>query len=340
MADLRSPRRVRVSPARRSASAAPAARAPMPTPSRSHRPASSRRQAWDRTASWRNRLAAAAAMVASRSRAPARENGALSLAMGGAGGSGGAAGLASVDSTGNITTGGAQAAGIVAQSIGGGGGNGGFAVSGTLTIGTGGSASFSFGGGGGSRREGRCVFTSAAPATSLTSGPGSSGILAQSIGGCGGNGGFSGSVALGQWCRDCECGRRQRRLMHGRRPVQFGGAVDVTSIGNITTTKDNSMGFTPSRSAAAVAMAASRWPLRRRWTTTPSARRRRHRRYWRHRWYRECRPAWRGSHERHAINRHLRAIARWRRWQRWLCDWSLAVLQRFDGSEFRRRQRR
>jgi hypothetical protein len=50
------------------------------------------------------------------------ENAALSLALGGKGGAGGTAQLASVDSTGNITTKGAQADGIIAQSLGGGGG--------------------------------------------------------------------------------------------------------------------------------------------------------------------------------------------------------------------------
>ncbi|HEX2528815.1 MAG TPA: hypothetical protein VHL31_21295, partial [Geminicoccus sp.] len=122
--------------------------------------------------------------------------------IGGKGSAGGAGGTVIVNGIGPITTHGKFAHGLVAQSIGGGGGNGGstldFSV-GVPAIGIGGSAGK--GGAGGTV----CLLSYAAdtdnckqqgndapdgrPATVITNGDAAIGVLAQSIGGGGGNGG-------------------------------------------------------------------------------------------------------------------------------------------------------
>ena len=110
------------------------------------------------------------------------------VALGGTGSSTTKGGEVDVSNSGTLTTMGGQAAGILAQSIGGGGGNGGTA-----------SGLFSFGGSGGSGADGGSVTvtnggTISVGTNGLTS-ESSPGILAQSIGGGGGNGG--GSLAVG-----------------------------------------------------------------------------------------------------------------------------------------------
>ena len=138
----------------------------------------------------------------------------VSLAIGGAGGSGGWANTVTVQTSGaTLTTNGASAAGIVAQSIGGGGGSGGTAQSLDVNLGfslgvtVGGSAGL----GGSANKVSVTLDNTSVSTAGLTHGrppaaPGSKavdqtdsyGILAQSIGGGGGNGGSvaSQSIAL------------------------------------------------------------------------------------------------------------------------------------------------
>ena len=118
--------------------------------------------------------------------------------VGGNGGSGGVAGDVSVSSTGTVLTNGALSYGILAQSVGGGGGNGGFSVGAALSY-KGGADINSVGGSGGAGNNAGTVTVNASSSTDsslsgysiYTLGAGSDGILAQSIGGGGGNGGFS-----------------------------------------------------------------------------------------------------------------------------------------------------
>jgi hypothetical protein len=124
---------------------------------------------------------------------------ALSAAIGGQGAGGNDGGVIVVEHAGNIATTGDQAAGIIAQSVGGGGGNGGFA--GSAAVGSF-SGSLALGAGGDAGGDGKTV-TVTTTATGFddpiisTTGNGSTGIFAQSVGGGGGNGGFSGSIAAG-----------------------------------------------------------------------------------------------------------------------------------------------
>jgi uncharacterized protein YhjY with autotransporter beta-barrel domain len=136
----------------------------------------------------------------------------LSVSLGGGGGAAGNAENVDVDNDGLIVTEGIKSHGIAAQSIGGGGGNGGFSATGSLNIGDstknlavniGGS-----GGGGGDAGSVNVHNTGNIFTLSTLSGEtpdeaiqaedpldmfkdGAIGILAQSIGGGGGNGGFS-----------------------------------------------------------------------------------------------------------------------------------------------------
>ncbi|MFD1200002.1 hypothetical protein ACFQ3K_17070 [Brucella gallinifaecis] len=127
----------------------------------------------------------------------AQNSGAVGLGIGGFGGSGGSASTASNDLTGNVTTQGADATGVLVQSVGGGGGNGGINVSGTLSISGNGSGVAAvgvggFGGDGGFAGD----VTGKYDGIVVTSGDRSSGIVAQSLGGGGGNGGINISGGL------------------------------------------------------------------------------------------------------------------------------------------------
>ena len=155
----------------------------------------------------------------------------FSLAVGGSGGSGGSGNQVVVANSNSITTTEPNSAAIVAQSIGGGGGSGGGAVSisGAVFIGfgagVGGTAGTGGAGGlvgvnctsssnsstspcyntptqsgGDSATGGTIYFTAGSPASDAlitTSGVGSPGILAQSLGGGGGNGGYAIQIAAG-----------------------------------------------------------------------------------------------------------------------------------------------
>ena len=134
-----------------------------------------------------------------------------------------------------ITTTGDRSSGISAQSIGGGGGNGGYAVA--ISVGVFGSESFALGGKGGSAGGAGNVFVGANGAI-VTHGVSSDGIIAQSIGGGGGDGGFAISATGG--------------ATYASVGLAFGGngghgndagTVTVFSTANITTTNDLSNGI-------------------------------------------------------------------------------------------------
>jgi hypothetical protein len=121
--------------------------------------------------------------------------GGASLALGGGGEGGGDATWAKIFSYGDlIRTQGANANAIVSQSIGGGGGTGGGALSASLSAGVALSAAAGGSGGkGGSASTADVVNESRL----ITWGDNSNGLVAQSIGGGGGTGGFSGSLSIG-----------------------------------------------------------------------------------------------------------------------------------------------
>lgn len=161
---------------------------------------------------------------------------ALPISIGGSGSSGGNGGAVDVLSSGNIETKGEISHAVVAQSIGGGGGSGGFSI--TAGLATDGALSVGLGGKGGLGGIGGDVNVEITKGTVQTSGNGSYGISAQSIGGGGGSGGFSGglSASLG----DVSVG-----LTIGGSGGKGGsaGKVNITSDSNIITQGDNSVGI-------------------------------------------------------------------------------------------------
>jgi len=129
----------------------------------------------------------------------------LSVSDGGSGGSGANAGTVTVTNSSSIITGwvdpddkvhGHDSAGILAQSIGGGGGNGAFSVSGSVGLLC--APSLNFGGNGAGGGDGAGVTINNTGTMIFTQGDRSAGILGQSVGGGGGNAGFS--VAGGLSC--------------------------------------------------------------------------------------------------------------------------------------------
>ncbi|WP_174801325.1 autotransporter outer membrane beta-barrel domain-containing protein [Martelella limonii] len=111
-----------------------------------------------------------------------------SVTLGGKGGGGGAGGPVTITSKGAISTEGSNSRGILAQSVGGGGGLGGGATSNAAAAKM--QVDFSLGGSGGNGGAGGNVTVHAEKGSSIaTKGHGSTGILAQSVGGGGGTGG-------------------------------------------------------------------------------------------------------------------------------------------------------
>jgi hypothetical protein len=159
----------------------------------------------------------------------------IGIGVGGTGGAGGNAGEVEVREHGLISTSGADAYGILAQSVGGGGGNGGFAVS--SSIGGGVSLNLGIGGHGGVGGIGNTVSigTELDPIQGeiSTAGDRSYGILAQSLEGGGGNGGFSvsGSV-IGGSSLNISVG------VDGGNG-NMGDAVNLSSLSSIKTTGDD-----------------------------------------------------------------------------------------------------
>ncbi|MDP3538549.1 MAG: hypothetical protein Q8S26_07570 [Azonexus sp.] len=127
---------------------------------------------------------------------------AVSFSVGGAGGAAGDGKKVEVGKdapiTGTVTTTGANAYGVVAQSVGGGGGHGGLAVAATISAGTNGSGSLglSLGGEGGAGGAGGAVVVNSAASIS-TQGEKAYGIKAQSVGGGGGDGGLAVAGSIG-----------------------------------------------------------------------------------------------------------------------------------------------
>ena len=123
----------------------------------------------------------------------------ISVGVGGAGGGGGDGGQVTAGLIGDVTTGGADSDGIVAQSVGGGGGGGGLNVSAGLSVsgGTSGAIGVGVGGNGGLGGDAANA-TLTVTGTTRTAGLNSDGIIVQSVGGGGGGGGVNvtGNVAL------------------------------------------------------------------------------------------------------------------------------------------------
>jgi len=155
---------------------------------------------------------------------------------GGSGGDGSSSGKVDVENYGTIITEKGNAAGILAQSIGGGGGNGGFSLAGAFES-DGDGAKNSVGGDGGKGAVGGEVdVTNGGSIT--TSGDFSHGIFAQSVGGGGGNGGFSidGTIS--------DSGSGATSSVGGSGGAGgTGGAVTVTNTGTIDVTGKNSQGI-------------------------------------------------------------------------------------------------
>ena len=139
------------------------------------------------------------------------------VALGGDGAGGGTAGEAIVRNSGDITTDGYSAHGIVIQSIGGGGGAAGSA-SGLMSVG---------GDAAGSTKSNGGEIVASNIGTILTSGDAAIGLLAQSIGGGGGTGGDSDGIA----------GVGGQGAAGGN-----GSTVDITNLGTILTAGDYGYG--------------------------------------------------------------------------------------------------
>jgi hypothetical protein len=122
---------------------------------------------------------------------------AVSVGIGGSGGGGGNASTATGTLNGDAITLGRDSDAVLVQSVGGGGGNGGFNVSGSISGGgsAAGAVSVGIGGAGGGAGSGMLV-TGVVNGNLTTSGDGSSGLIAQSVGGGGGNGGFNVSAVI------------------------------------------------------------------------------------------------------------------------------------------------
>jgi len=160
------------------------------------------------------------------------------VAIGAQGGAGGDGGDVHVQNDGEIITGGQRTDAIRAQSVGGGGGVGGSATA--FAVGIGGAASVAVGGNGEVGGDGHHV-TVDNNGSIETHGDFSNAILAQSIGGGGGQGGsaFSFSAAGG----DHGSVAVAVAVGGGGGKGGVGGLVDVTNAGSITTYDFNSFGI-------------------------------------------------------------------------------------------------
>ncbi|MFT8852366.1 hypothetical protein [Acetobacter orientalis] len=157
----------------------------------------------------------------------------MTISIGGFGGAAGSGGDVSVTNTGNVSTTGIDSIGIFAQSVGGGGGDGGQGNSGS-------SGQLGIGGFGSSAGDGGnvSVINGSADQPSgqgiiQTTGKGATGILAQSIGGGGGNGGDgAGKITIGGM------GGGLLNSVAGE-----GGAVSVTNYGIVLTQNAEAAGI-------------------------------------------------------------------------------------------------
>jgi hypothetical protein len=168
--------------------------------------------------------------------------GSIGVGLGGEGSGGGSGGVVNANITGNVSTGGEQSSGVVVQSIGGSGGNGGFNISAAASgagIGSG-SIAVGLGGDGGAGATSSQVTARVSGSVMTTKGD-STGILAQSVGGSGGNGGFNVSAAIagaGVGSGGVSVG------LGGDGALGANGAgVNLTSTNTITTVGDRSSAF-------------------------------------------------------------------------------------------------
>lgn len=163
-----------------------------------------------------------------------------SLSLGGTGGEGGIGGTVTVKSSAEVRTNNDDSVGIFAQSVGGGGGNGGMAISGGINSKVSG-LTVAVGGDGGVGMTGGMV-TVDNSGVIITDGEGSHGLLAQSLGGGGGNSGMVINSILTDAGK--EPSKRAAISIGGTGGEgATGGDVTVTNSGGIGTTKDNSIGI-------------------------------------------------------------------------------------------------
>ncbi|MDB5735473.1 MAG: Outer rane autotransporter barrel [Alphaproteobacteria bacterium] len=166
--------------------------------------------------------------------------GGVSLALGGTGGPGRDGGTVDLTSGGVITTSGQGAHGIIGQSGGGGGGDGGFAGSFLATIGDGATANFGVGGNGGTGGSGDIVHVTTS-GTVITSGQGAYGVLAQSVGGGGGDGGW-GMAITGSAATESK-GTLVGSIGGNGGTGGLGSAVFLNNTANVTTLGSNAYGL-------------------------------------------------------------------------------------------------
>jgi uncharacterized protein YhjY with autotransporter beta-barrel domain len=168
------------------------------------------------------------------------QNASLGLSFGGTGGSGGSAGSVILTNLGTISTGGDNSQGILAQSLGGGGGDGGFGGAGAFTRGAGIAATLAFGGNATTSGVASAVSVYSMGPMISTIGTNSDGILAQSIGGGGGNGGFAAAGSLGTGSNSVQAAV----TVGGNGGTgNISGAVRVENTAGIMTGGNNSMGI-------------------------------------------------------------------------------------------------
>jgi hypothetical protein len=166
--------------------------------------------------------------------------GALSIAVGGSGGDGGDGKAVTIDTKGYLETIGADSQGVFAQSVGGSGGNGGFAVAAALAGGkVAVSGAVAVGGAGAGAGDGDKVSVTNA-ATISTTGDRSSGLHAQSVGGGGGHGGWSGAIA---GAGGIVAGAISVSVGGSAGGGGDGGVVDLKNTGGITTKGEDSYGI-------------------------------------------------------------------------------------------------
>lgn len=165
--------------------------------------------------------------------------GPLALTIGGIGGSGGDAQTVTVDNFGIIQTSGNQSVGVFAQSVGGGGGAGGGAIS--TDIGSGFTASIAVGGKGGTGGDAGGVLVNNFKQI-VTQGSNADAVLAQSVGGGGGNGGTSLSQTFAINPPDMPSATLNASVGGNGGTGGIGGEVDVLNTALIGTQGVNSNG--------------------------------------------------------------------------------------------------
>ena len=159
--------------------------------------------------------------------------GTIGVGLGGNAGGGGSANTVNASAQ-SVTTSGNDSGGFIAQSVGGGGGVGGFNVTGGLGFGgtAGGTIGIGLGGSGGSGGSAMKV-TAALTGVASTDGDRSTAILAQSIGGGGGAGGFN--IAAGIAAAGTGAGSLNIGLGGTGGTAGHGGEVALTVVGRALT---------------------------------------------------------------------------------------------------------